>query len=76
MAVTAHLDAGPIPARVAGDTRLAAGEVRPERFEFDVDPGATANVKVRLVYQSTPPPGGQPAIFQVFYTQSWTLPPS
>lgn len=62
-------------AKVGQDTRIQAGETRTERFTFQVDPKALANVKLRLTYRYTPGPGREAAVSQLFFTQSWTLTP-
>jgi hypothetical protein len=62
--------------KVQSDTRIKAGETRKEHFEFDIGSGTLANVKVHLVYRNVPEPQQPPTVSQVFYTQSWTLPPS
>lgn len=61
--------------KLVQDTRLQAGETRAERFTFQVDPKALANVKMRLLYRYTPGPDREPAVSQIFFTQSWTLTP-
>lgn len=62
--------------KLASDTRLQAGETRTERFQFAIDPGSLVNLKLQLSYRYTPAPGREPLVSQVFYTQSWTLPPA
>jgi len=63
-------------AKVKSDTRIAAGKTRTEHFDFDIGTGSIANVKLRLLYRSMPDPRRPAGEGQVFYTQSWTVPPS
>ena len=63
-------------ARLQSDTRLKPREIREERFVFDVGSQALANIKLRLVYRHTAQPEpDEPPAAQVFFSQSWTLPP-
>jgi len=62
-------------AKVKSDTRLIPGKTRTEHFDFDVGAKSLANVKLRLLYQSIPDPRRPAGESQVFYTQSWTVPP-
>lgn len=62
-------------AKVKSDTRIPAGKTRSEHFDFEIGPGGMANVKLRLVYRSVPDPRRPAADGQIFYTQSWTVPP-
>jgi hypothetical protein len=62
-------------AKVKTDNRIGPGKTRSEHFDFEIGTGGLANVKLRLVYQSIPDPRRPAGESQVFYTQSWTVPP-